>query len=119
MIKDMLLKLPEEIKAKRFSLVETSLSIENINAEIKEWETEQIEDIANTYDVGGKPVFSNAEKRAAELGRRKKKDIGRVKLETQLNFLKSGYETDRINLQYSIDIQENYRAIARLGGGEV
>jgi len=118
MIKDMLLKLPEEIKAKRKSLVETSLSIENINAEIREWEAEQMEDIANAMR-DGKPAFSNAEKRAAELARRKKDDSGMIQLEAQLNFLKSGYETDRINLQYSIDIQENYRAIARLGGGEV
>jgi hypothetical protein len=116
-MKDMLMNLPKEIKIKRFALVSKSLSIESITTSVKEWETEQLEDISNTLK-DGKPAFSNAEKRVAEMARRKKELPWMVELENQLTELRSSYEIDRIYLQYSIDVQENYRAIARLGGGE-
>lgn len=117
MMKDMLMNLPEEITSKRFALVDKSLSIEEITTSIKEWEAEQMEDITNAMK-DGKPAFSNVEKRAAELARKKKELPWMVDLEKQLAELKSSYEVDRIYLQYSIDVQENYRAIARLGGGD-
>jgi DNA helicase IV len=117
-MRDMLIKLPEVIKTQRLALLESAKKIEELSITLKKWEAAQMEDIANaTKD--GKPAFSNVEKRQAELARRKEASPWVVDVENRLAELKSNTELARIDLQYNIDTQENYRAIARLGGGEV
>lgn len=117
-MKDMLMKLPETIKAQRMTLLERTTKIEELTESLKKWEAVQMDDIANDI-TNGKPTFSNAEKRAAELTRRKEASIDASGLENDISTLRYSFELVRIDMQYNIDVQENYRAIARLGGGEV
>lgn len=117
-MKNKLMELPETIKGQRMTLLDRNTKIEELSASIKKWESAQMEDITNITE-GGKPAFSNAEKRAAELARRKENAPWVIDLENDISTLRYSYEIVRIDMQYNIDVQENYRAIARLGGGEV
>lgn len=116
-MKNKLMELPEIFKGQRMTLLERNTKIEELTASLKKWEAVMMEDIANMTE-GGKPVFSNAEKRAAELAKRKEASIDASGLENDISTLRYSYELLRIELQYNIDVQENYRAIARLGGRE-
>lgn len=58
----------EELKAKRLELVEIEEEIRLKEKELLSWEQNQMADICDTLDTEtGKPQFSNAEKRNAEL----------------------------------------------------
>jgi len=118
MMIEALKKLPETIKGQRMTLLDRTTKIEELSASLKKWESVQMEEIANTTDGGGKPAFSNTEKRAAELTRRKEASEWASGVENDISTLKYSFELVRIDMQYNIDVQENYRAIARLGGGE-
>jgi len=118
-MKTELMNLPETIKNKRNQLLSAAEVIESTSVEIRKWETTVMDTIANAFDDNGKPAFSNAEKRQAELIRRKSEDAKLSGMEKDLQTFKRAYEQEKIELQYMIDVQENYRAIARLGGCEV
>jgi len=116
-MKNKLMELPEAIKTKRNQLLSTAEIIESTAVEIKKWETFEMDIILNAFE-GGKPAFSNAEKRQAELLRRKAENGKISGMEKELQTFRKAYEQEKVELQYMIDVQENYRAIARLGGGE-
>ncbi|MDD5051041.1 MAG: hypothetical protein PHV93_04905 [Candidatus Pacebacteria bacterium] len=118
-MKNKLMELPATIKGQRMILLERTAKIEELTASLKKWEAAEMADITNETDCNGKPVFSNAEKRASELARRKEALPWVVELESDISALRYSFELVRIDMQYNIDMQENYRAIARLGGGEV
>jgi len=118
-MKDILMKLPETIKAQRMMLLDRNTKIEELTVSLKKWEVSEMAYITNETDYNGKPVFSNAEKKQAELARRKKASPSAIDLENNIDTLRYSFEIVRIDMQYNIDVQENYRAIARLGGGEI
>lgn len=116
-MKNKLMELPEVIKGQRMTLLDRNTKIEELTASLKKWESEEMESIANDL-TNGKPTFSNAEKRAVELARRKEAYPELVALENDIATLRYSCELVKIDMLYNIDIQENYRAIARLGGVE-
>ena len=60
-----------DLKAKRLELVDIEEQIRLKEKELLSWEQNQMADICDTLDTEtGKPKFSNAEKRAAELAMR-------------------------------------------------
>jgi hypothetical protein len=118
-MKTELMNLPEAIRNKRNQLLSAAEVIESTSLEIKKFEIIAMDAIANAVDDYGKPAFSNAEKRQAELIRRKSEDIKFTGMEKDLQTFRRAYEQEKIELQHMIDVQENYRAIARLGGGDI
>lgn len=114
----MLNTLPAEIKSSRKNLLELSAEMELTSTLIKKWESAEMLSISNELDDKGKPVFSNAEKRQLELDRRKSMDTTISELECDYEALKREIEDLRIEVQYKQDIQENLRALARIGGGQ-
>lgn len=117
-IKGQLEVLPIEIQEGRKFLVEIAAMLEDVTLKIKKWEASEMQDITNATDTNGKSKYSNAEKRQAELERRRPEDLFVSSLDEEYKSLKEKLEQSKIDLQYKIDVQENLRAIARLGGSE-
>lgn len=115
----MLNSLPSEIKDMRKNLISMTAEMELINSRIKKWESSEMMLISNELDENGKPQFSNAEKRQAELERRKANDKTICGLENDYEAIKKEVEELRIEVSYKFDIQENLRALSRVGGGQV
>jgi len=80
-IKDVLMKIHEDIQNQRKRLLYMKNKIEEQQEIIKIWELEQISDIADAVNENGKPVFSNETKRQPSLnvGKRKTRSIRRCK----------------------------------------
>ena len=116
MIKDRLLKLPDEIKEMKIELINADKRLEHYNEEVKKWELRELDLIANEIDEDGKAKYSNDTKRKAELERRKEgedyqrllKALNDARLEKDLIYI----ELDRLYNE-----QSNLRAICRLEGG--
>lgn len=111
--------LPDEIRTLREKFLGLTGEMEFVNIQIKSWESAEMCYISSELDDKGKPVFSNAEKRQAELERRKSHDKDICRLENLYESTKRELELLRIELQYKHDIQENLRALSRVEGGQV
>jgi hypothetical protein len=118
-IKSQLEVLPIEIREGRKFLIDISTMLEDVSVKIKKWEAAEMQAIVNEVMDNGKPTFSNAEKRQVELEQRRTSEVYIVHLDSDYKSIKDKMEQSRIELQYKIDVQENLRAIARLGGSEV
>lgn len=116
MIKDRLLKLPDEIKEMKIELINADKRLEHYIEEVKKWELMELDLIANEVNEDGKVIYSNDTKRKAELERRKEgedyqrllKALDDARLEKDLIYI----ELDRLYNE-----QSNLRAICRLEGG--
>ena len=116
MIKDRLLQLPDEIKEMKIELINADNRLEHYSEEVKKWELQELDLIANAVDENGKTIYSNDTKRKAELERRKEnedyqrllKALDEARLEKDLIHI----ELDRLYNE-----QSNLRAICRLEGG--
>lgn len=115
-VKDVLMKIHEDIQNQRKRLLYMKQKIEEQQEMIKIWELEQMTDIANVTDEKGKAVFSNDVKRQAELERRKKESQEYQTLQKELKSAKFDYDMGVIVLQTMLDRQENARALARIEG---
>lgn len=111
--------LASEIKEVRTKLLEMTTKMELISNRIKKWESAEMLSITSEIDEKGKAAYSNAEKRQVELERRKLNDQVISGLEAEYEAIKKEYEELRIDLQYKYDLQENLRALARIGGGQL
>jgi len=109
-------ELPIKINSQRRELLDLSNSLEDVTLKIKNWELNEMQDIASMTDGNGKPAFSNAEKRQVELEQRKGNDESMFNLKGDYGHLKNKIDLLRIELQFNLDVQENLRAIAWLGG---
>ncbi len=107
-MKKQLQELPGEIKTLHLKIFHTQKTLEDTERTIKEWETKEMEDICEQKDV-----FTNADKRKAELERRKKETLSDVIEDVKK--LKNDIEMQKIDLAFLRDTQSNLRAIARLG----
>jgi hypothetical protein len=116
-MKEQLKKLPETIKEMRLQLLIDASMITSLQKRIKEWEAAEMQSITDITD-NGKAVFSNDAKRQAELLKRKVSNSVIKSTEDSLTKMQLKYEESKIELMFHVDMQENYRAIARLGGGE-
>lgn len=115
-VKDVLMKIHEDIQNQRKRLLYMKQKIEEQQEMIKIWELEQITDIADAVNENGKPIHSNETKRQAELERRKKESQKYQTLQKELKSAKFEYDLGVITLQGLLDQQENARALARIEG---
>lgn len=115
-IKDVLMKIHEDIQNQRKRLLYMKQKIEEQQEILKIWELEQITDIADAVNENGKPIYSNETKRQAELERRKKESQEYQTLQKELKSAKFDYDMGVIVLQAMLDRQENARALARIEG---
>lgn len=114
MIKTRLLHLPAEIEHVKKMLLTYQEDIETLKESIKRWEIEQLDDIANTVDDNGKPIYSNDAKRKAELERRKASDEQYKALSEALRKAEREMAINSIDLDKLLNEQGNLRAICRL-----
>lgn len=105
-------ELPEEIHAKREEIYNIQIDIEEKTKAIKDWETKEME------EINADKTFSNADKRKAELERRRKENPEIAKLTNEVESLGKAINRMKMDLGLLVDIQENLRAICRLGGDE-
>lgn len=118
MLIEQLKDLPSKVRAMRIQLVDMAARIEDTEKNLKHWDAVELEIITSETGSDGKPRYSNADKRAAELQRRKESDSNYSAEQSKLSAFKIDYDALRIELQFWLDTQENLRAIARLGGSE-
>lgn len=116
MIKERLLALPNEIETLKKKILKLQEDIANIKELMNQWELVEIEEIANTVDDKGKPVFSNDTKRKAELERRKLNDERYDSWAKTLKQLEHEIAELNIALDKLYNEQSNLRAICRLEG---
>lgn len=107
-----LLKLPNEIDDVRKEICRANQEILVRQDRVSRWEIGEMEDINEN-----KAIFTNAEKRKAELEKRKQEDIEISEILGKIKSLKETVEIKKLYLSFLVDTQENLRAIARLGGG--
>lgn len=117
MIKERLLSLPDEIKEMKIKLINADNKLEHYNEEIKKWELQELDSIANAVDEKGKAIFSNDAKRKAELERRKENNKDYQRLLKALDEAKLERDLIHIELDRLYNEQGNLRAICRLEGG--
>jgi len=103
-----LLSLPKQIKEKMLDILFLQSRINETEYEIRQWEAEQIQDIATAVDNNGRKLFSNEKLRQAELERRKAEDERYKQLSETLQEYKEQQEKDRIELEY---LRYQFRAI--------
>ena len=95
-----LLSLPKQIKEKMLDILLLQSRINETEYEIRQWEAEQIQDIATAVDENGRKLFSNEKLRQAELERRKAEDERYKQLSDALQEYREQQEKDRIELEY-------------------
>jgi|GEM_PF-3784041 hypothetical protein len=103
-----LLSLPKQIREKMLDILLMQSRINETEFELKQWEAEQIQDIATAVDENGRKLFSNEKLRQAELERRKAEDQRYKQLSEALQEYKEQQEKDRIELEY---LRYQFRAL--------
>ncbi len=103
-----LLTLPKQIKEKMLDILLMQKRINETEYEIRQWEAQQIRDIATAVDENGKKLFTNEKLRQAELERRKAEDPKYQELSEALQEYKELQENDRIELEY---LRYQFRAL--------
>ena len=116
MIKDRLLKLPDEIKEMKIELINADNRLEHYSGEVGKWELQELDSISKEVGRDGKAIYSNDTKRKAELERRKEKKDYQQLLEA-LDDARLERDLIHIELDRLYNEQGNLRAICRLEGG--
>lgn len=116
MIKERLLELPDLIAEKKHELLILQEQIADLQEDMSKWELIQTDDINNTVDDKGKPLYSNDAKRKAELEKRKQADEWYTNRTKEARELNREIARKNIIVEQLYNIQSNLRAICRLEG---
>lgn len=116
MIKERLLILPQFIYNLKINLIDKQKELEDIKEGLANWELQELDDISNSTDDNGKPIFSNETKRKAELERRKIENGDYFIKDKGLDDLLREVKKQEIELDRLYNEQSNLRAICRLEG---
>ena len=113
-IKERLLKLPEEIEAKKFEVMAKQKDLATCREQLRFWELYELSSISNEIDDNGKPKYSNDTKRQAELQHRKDQSEDFGAMEDTVKKLDLEVSVLNIKLDTLSNEQSNLRAICRL-----
>ena len=120
-IKTKLIELPALIRASKQTVNEARQEADAANTDRQTEEANLLVDILAEVDAKGKPVFSNAESRAAELTRQKanpRNDDYQVAAEAARS-ADMAWKDAQADLERLIDEYKSYRYIARLTAAEM